>query len=311
MNARIADSPLSQTSVLIDQVDQAIHNVPVLENTGTGIKSTLHRWIISDQKRRVVADLLHGTWLGHPLHPVLTDATIGAWLFGAVFDVLSLINFRSKTTRKMADRLTTIGTITAVPTALTGMTDYSGIKKDAVAHGTLHGILNSIGLTLYVLSLRTRRKNRLLGVMFSLSGFTLLTFSAWIGGELVYRFRVGVNHAQEPSQPETWMPVLPDAELVEGQPERIDVEGNPVLLYRKNGTVYAIGAVCSHAGGPLEQGKFEGVCVQCPWHDSVYDLRDGSVVHGPSTYRQPTYEARTFNGQIEVRVVNQYQHSGA
>jgi nitrite reductase/ring-hydroxylating ferredoxin subunit len=74
-----------------------------------------------------------------------------------------------------------------------------------------------------------------------------------------------------------------------------------VLLYRYGGTVYAISAVCSHAGGPLEEGQFDGFCVQCPWHDSVYDLRDGSVVHGPATFNQPAYRARIYNGQIEIR----------
>lgn len=306
-----ADNPLSQTSILIDQVEQAIHNTPILEQVGTKVSDGLHQAILNGGDRtRFIADLLHGTWLGHPLHPVLTDATIGAWLFGAVFDVLSLVNWRSKTTRRMADRLNTIGTITAVPTAITGMTDYSGIKQDAVAHATLHGLINSAGLALYVLSLRTRRQNRPLGILFSLTGFSMLTFSAWLGGELVYRLRVGVNHAQPASKPENWTGVMADADLAEGQPQRIEVEGNPVLMYRTNGSVYAIGAVCSHAGGPLEQGKFEGVCVQCPWHDSVFDLSDGSVVHGPSTYRQPTYQARTVNSQIELRVVNLYRESG-
>jgi nitrite reductase/ring-hydroxylating ferredoxin subunit len=90
------------------------------------------------------------------------------------------------------------------------------------------------------------------------------------------------------------------SDLYESDRRRIEVEGNPVLLYRYGGTIYAIGAVCSHAGGPLEEGTFEEYCVTCPWHDSVYDVRDGTLVHGPTTYNQPRYRARIRNGQIEL-----------
>jgi nitrite reductase/ring-hydroxylating ferredoxin subunit len=130
----------------------------------------------------------------------------------------------------------------------------------------------------------------------------LSTFAAWLGGELVYRKRVGVNHAETPEKPETWTAVLPEAELIEAQPKRIEVEGQPVLLYRRGGTVYALLATCSHAGGPLDEGKFYEGCVQCPWHDSVFALNDGHIVHGPATTPQPTYRARIQDGKVELRV---------
>jgi len=83
----------------------------------------------------------------------------------------------------------------------------------------------------------------------------------------------------------------------------VEVDGGPVLLYRDGDAISAIGAVCSHAGGPLEEGKFENGCVECPWHHSVFNLRTGKVVHGPATHAQPAYEARLFQGQIEVRLI--------
>lgn len=48
--------------------------------------------------------------------------------------------------------------------------------------------------------------------------------------------------------------------------------------------------------------KIENHCVECPWHNSIFDLRDGSVVHGPATYPEPAYDARMRDGQIEVRL---------
>jgi nitrite reductase/ring-hydroxylating ferredoxin subunit len=73
------------------------------------------------------------------------------------------------------------------------------------------------------------------------------------------------------------------------------------MLYRRYGEVYAIGATCSHAGGPLNEGKFSESCVQCPWHDSVFDMIDGHIVHGPATQKQPSFETRVRDGKIEIR----------
>jgi nitrite reductase/ring-hydroxylating ferredoxin subunit len=73
------------------------------------------------------------------------------------------------------------------------------------------------------------------------------------------------------------------------------------MLYRENDLVYDIGAVCTHEGGPLDQGNIEGLCVECPWHQSAFDLRDGSVVHGPATYASSEYETRVREGKIEIR----------
>lgn len=90
------------------------------------------------------------------------------------------------------------------------------------------------------------------------------------------------------------------------EPRRIDVAGHPVLLYRDGNSIQAIGAVCPHEGGPLEQGEFYNGCVQCPWHDSVFALADGRVVHGPSTYATTAYETGVRDGMIEVRLPPQH-----
>jgi nitrite reductase/ring-hydroxylating ferredoxin subunit len=100
--------------------------------------------------------------------------------------------------------------------------------------------------------------------------------------------------------------VIDDTAVVEGKPVRVDAGGASVLLYRQHGEVLAIGDRCTHAGGPLHEGEVETSsgtpCVKCPWHHSVFDLRDGSVVHGPATVPEPSYAVRTINGKIEVRV---------
>lgn len=288
-------------------VDVVVENSP-LPQIGTDVKSRLHEAVLKGgDPVRKLADLLHGTWLGHPLHPVLTDVTIGAWVLGAFFDGLSLLT-RSHHTRKTADDLTTLGVITSVPTAIAGMADYSTIKQKAAGHGLLHGLLNSTALVLYVLSLRARKNNRRgLGLLLSTTALGVMTGSAWLGGEMVYRLRVGVNHNEPTDKPGNWTRIMSDSDLPEDQSRRVEVDGTAVLLYRHAGSIYAIGAVCAHAGGPLDEGLFYGHCVQCPWHDSVYDVRDGHVVHGPSTYTQPVFDVRVIDNQIEIRAAQNPQ----
>jgi nitrite reductase/ring-hydroxylating ferredoxin subunit len=191
---------------------------------------------------------------------------------------------------------------------MAGITDYSAIQKEAAGTGALHGILNSMALLVHIASLRARHTgNRELAFVCSLAGMALLGVSGYLGGELSYRHRVGVNHAPTPTG-DTWTRVMPLVSLEHNTPTRAEVNGQPVLLFRQGVAVYAISAVCSHAGGPLDEGRVvDGLCIECPWHQSIFDMRDGRLVHSPSVYDQPRYETRVQDGQIEVRP---HQHAG-
>ena len=290
-------------STLFETIDPLIKAIPNLKDYSLQAKDKLHNAELEGgDSVRGITDLLHGIPIGHPLHPILTDIPIGAWTFSVLYDVLSMLMPFNRKYKQTADELTALGVISAIPTAIAGLADYSTIKEEASDYGLLHGILNLSGLLLYVLSWRARRRDhRLTGIGYAMLGMTVLTASAWLGGEMVYRLRVGANHSPDPETPEKWTAVLPSSELVEGQPQAVDVDGQRALLYRDGDGVYAISAVCAHAGGPLDEGKFYNGCVECPWHNSVYDLKTGQVVHGPSVYPQPRYEVRVTNGQIRLR----------
>ena len=285
------------------KVEHAIERIPGLADNGAKVAHAIHTAVLSGGDGiRKVADILHGTWLGHPLHPVLTDIPIGAWTVAMMCDLVAAQR-GSPETEKMADALVAIGAVAAVPTALAGVADYSAIDESAMAMASIHGLLNSAGLILNALSIRDRATgNRERGVMLSTVAFGLLNVSAWIGGDMVYNRKIGVNHIKEPDGPERWQTAIASGDLPEHTPKRIEVAGAPVLLFRDGMSVYAIGAVCSHAGGPLDEGQFYDGCVECPWHNSVFDLRDGSVVHGPATYPEPAYDTRVHNDQIEIRL---------
>jgi nitrite reductase/ring-hydroxylating ferredoxin subunit len=66
-------------------------------------------------------------------------------------------------------------------------------------------------------------------------------------------------------------------DIKEGGLLGVELEGNRIVLVRVNGQVFAIDAVCSHKGAPLEEGKLEGFNLTCPWHYAVFDVRNGKV----------------------------------
>ena len=165
-----------------EMIDEAIGESTLLKKAGTEVKVSLHKAILAAGKPgRWLADILHGKWLGHPLHPILTDVTIGAWLSGVTLDLVGKMTRRRKM-HDAADTLIELGTISALPTALAGLTDYSAIKQDAVEYGAAHALLNSLALGLFTLSIRARRTNqRNSGIALSIAGLGLSMLSAWLG----------------------------------------------------------------------------------------------------------------------------------
>lgn len=288
--------------MLSERVDMALDNQQ-LEETALKLSRSLHEAVMQGgEGTRQLTDLLHGVWLGHPLHSVLTDLVVGAWSIGLFFDLASLFN-QSRQAEQIADALTKVGNVAALPTLLTGLTDFSTIPEPAANIALAHAVMNNVGFGLQVASTSARnRGDRERAITLSGLAFACLLTGAYLGGHLSYAKKVGVKYYEEPTEPQGWTPALDASKLREREPRRVDVAGQPVLLYRQGNQVQAIGAVCPHSGGPLEQGKFYNGCVQCPWHDSVFALADGHVVHGPSTYAVTNYAARVRNGMVEVRL---------
>ncbi len=248
---------------------------------------------------RRVRDVLHGTWLGHPLHPVLTDVPIGAWTTALVLDAAG---GHRKDMARAADAAIGLGIAGAVGAAVTGLTDWQHTAGGDRRVGLGHGLLNAAALALYATAFLLRRRGaRDAGRGLAGLGFLVSMSAAYVGGSLVYARRMGVDHAPRPERWSDFVAVLPEAELAECAPRRIDARGIPVVLIRRGGRVYALGDSCAHLGGPLSEGRLEGNAIRCPWHGSLFALEDGRVLEGPSTYPQTCFEARVRAGQIEVR----------
>lgn len=245
-----------------------------------------------------VKDALSGTWLGHPLHPLLTDVAIGAFASAMFLDLTG-----GKRRQPAVKALLGLGLVASLPTAASGAADWSETIGEERRIGAVHALANTAALGLFALSLLSRRggrraKGRLLGM----AGTAVLGASGHLGGHLSFSRGIGVNHAFLEPGPKEWTAVLHGAALVEGKPEHVEVDGASVVLYRQNGTVFALGARCTHAGGPLQDGTFDAGCVRCPWHGSVFALEDGSVVHGPASIPQPAYDVEVGgDGKISIR----------
>jgi len=248
-----------------------------------------------------IANFLNGTWLGHPLHPVVVALPIGSWTATLALDALELMGKQEMAAG--ADATVAVGLLGALGSAASGLTQWQYTIEKPRRVGLLHGLVNASATTLYAVSLLARlRGARRMGRLTALLGYGMVTLGGYLGGELSYRYRLGVDHApEEETPPSDFVAVLAEAELAEGTMKQVMAGTVPVLLARQGGHIYALANTCSHLGGPLNEGTLERDCVTCPWHGSQFALDDGRVVNGPATFPQPAYEARVRNGQIEVR----------
>jgi nitrite reductase/ring-hydroxylating ferredoxin subunit/uncharacterized membrane protein len=246
-----------------------------------------------------VKDALSGTWLGHALHPMLTDVVIGAFTSATLLDFLGGDD-------ESAQRLLGVGIAAYGPTALTGVSDWadSEIADDRVRRvGLVHAASNATALVLYTASLRARRRGDTgRGKLLSLAGTAVMGGAGYLGGHLSFVRGVGPNQTAFDEGPSDWTEAIESSELTDNEPKSVVVEETPVMLLRHRGHVHAIHDRCSHRGCSLAGGELEGETITCPCHGSIFDVRDGSVQQGPATVGQPVYEVRESSGKIELRL---------
>lgn len=241
-------------------------------------------------------DGLHGRWLGHPLHPVLVQVPIGAWLSAAVLDLLPA--------RKGATVLVGLGLAGAGPAALAGWVDWAELRREQQRVGVVHAVANVTGVALYGASLVARiRGQRLRGRTLGFAGLAVVSAGGALGGHLAYRQAAGANHAEGVGDRvgPGWHALGSVAEFPVGEPVRRMLGEVPVVVVRDSaGDVHVLAERCSHLGGPLSQGAVVDGCVRCPWHGSTFRLADGWNVQGPATAPQPVFPTRVVDGQVEA-----------
>ena len=249
-----------------------------------------------------VLELMHGgRWLGHPLHPALSDLPIGLWTGAMVLDITD----RSPDPGPGLDAagmLSAAGIAASCATALTGLSDWTVSNEQDRRVGLFHGLLNTVALGLQCASLGTRMTgHRSTARALGAASLTVTGAAAYLGGHLVFTKGVMVNRVGWASGPRRWVRTLQEADLPDDSPVGVEAEGRQILLYRHRGTLYALDNICSHAGGLLSRGTVADLTVTCPLHGSRFALADGSVGRGPAHQPQPVLRTRIRNGWIEVR----------
>ena len=285
-NSRVINKILNQTlDAATARIERAKGLDPVADPLAEGVDKLLSpKWL---------TNLLSGTAIGHPVHPLLVTIPIGAWTSSVFFDVTGQ--------EKAADALVGLGVLSALPTAIAGASDWRHTDGAERRVGLVHAIANDVAITAYAASWFARRAGRRkTGIALSLVGATAISVGGWLGGHLSYAMGVGVDTTAFQHGETDWTYLADETDVQPGVLSTADVAGVPVLLTRTDEGIVALADRCTHRGGPLHEGELRDGCVVCPWHGSAFAL-DGAVVEGPATRPQAAYEVRITDGQVFAR----------
>ncbi|MEO6827454.1 MAG: Rieske 2Fe-2S domain-containing protein [Microbacteriaceae bacterium] len=287
----------------IDRIENASELDPLISRVRKVVQSLIQpRW---------VRDVLHGVPLGHPLHPMLAQVTLGAWVSAGLLDAMP-------GTERAAKSLIGTGLLTVLPSAVSGATDWSELQQQQQRVGLVHAISNVVASGLYVASLVQRRNDPTRGKVSAYAGLAVATIGGFLGGHLAYRQAAGANHTEDVPHrvPAGWHPIGQLDELPDGELTQRSISGMPLAVFRAGNRVSVLSDTCSHLSGPLHEGELVNcpsssrlgygdeaeLCVVCPWHQSVFSLSTGEVVHGPATSPQPHFQTRVEDGIVQVRL---------
>ncbi len=283
-------------------IGEVVENQTWLDTLAAPIQSWLLQFFGQPgQPNRKLKSILNGTWFGHALHPALTDIPLGAWSGTTILD-LAWLNSEDDGIARGADLTLLLGLAGATGAAVTGISDWSDLDGTDRRVGLMHGLLNVSITLLYLISLVMRLTGqRRAAITLSTTGYLASLLSAYLGGELSFAKGVGVNHTAWEGGSDDFVAVIDEQALEEGKLTRVDVSGIPAVLLKEGRSIYAIGATCTHLGGPLDEGSYKEGVVTCPWHGSGFCMADGSVSNGPAVYAQPTFAVRVRGGKVELR----------
>ena len=251
-----------------------------------------------------ITDLLHGVPLGHPAHPAMVLLPAGAFMSASTLDFVPR-------TGSAVPVLIATGIATSVPAAAAGLADWSELHPQQQRVGLVHAAANGIGVAFYTASLLARLRGRpVSGRVLGLAGLSAIGVGGYLGGHLAYRQGAGVNHIEDVPHlvPPGWNDLCAIDDLPEGRPAVQHLDDVPLLVVRRGKHIDVLSDRCSHLSGPLHEGRLHDVdgtaCITCPWHGSTFALADGTVMSGPATVRQHSFDVRVEAGRLQVRLPN-------
>ena len=259
----------------------------------------------------------------HPIHPMLVCLPIGLWTGSLAYDLVAAAagdDTESDRFRRSADDMMLAGFVGALAAAVPGAIDYFAVippDSSAKKRGATHGLLNVSLTVLYGVNLllRSRSKERWgkwLGTPLSVLGIGGLMYSGWLGGTLVYRNQIGVDHRGPNATKwrESGAIEGPPGEPVEvasmdefekpGQMKLVHLNGHRIVVARAGEQIVAFDDHCTHRGGPLADGVLACGTVTCPWHGSQFNVETGEVVSGPAEEGIRVFPVRIEGDRVQV-----------
>ena len=240
---------------------------------------------------------------GHPIHPMLIVYPF-AFLTGAFGFSLAGRFSRNRELSAVPNYLIPAGVAAGLVAAVPGALDYMNSvppQSSGKERATKHALLNTTALGLFTTSWLLGRsgQRRTVPLMLQGLGSALMSVAGFMGGTLVYRNQIGVDHRyagsgkwQEESRQHSQMPALTSAAAPLGvnQMKLVHAGEQRIAVGRTEDGYAAFQDRCTHKGGPLSDGVLICGTVQCPWHGSQFDVYTGEVKCGPATEQIETYE---------------------
>ncbi len=170
-----------------DGIDRLTDSAPALDDVATAIKAAIAP-VVGDAAPRGLRDALLGSWIGHPLHPIIVTLPLGAWTLTSIFDLLG--------EERAADLCLRAGVVAAGSAALSGLAQWNEVTERERPRriGVMHSSLNTVATSLYIGSWVLRSSGRRgAGIATAVAGLTVVSLSGWLGGHLSYTLGVGVE----------------------------------------------------------------------------------------------------------------------
>jgi len=252
----------------------------------------------------------------HPIHPMLVAFPI-AFLYGALgFDAAGrLANWPGGWATGAYLSLAAIasGLIAAIP----GLIDYMYAvppQSSGRARATQHMLINVSALAAFAVGWAFRDRTTLVPgagtLLLEAAGVGLVTWGGWLGGTLVYRNQIGVDHRYARAgkwkeqavegRPDGPIAVAREGELEVDQMKLVRVGNRRIVLARTEQGYTAFDDRCTHKGGPLADGTLICGTVQCPWHGSQFEARTGTVKAGPADRPIGTHAVEVADGEVRL-----------
>lgn len=254
-----------------------------------------------------VASVLHGVWLGHPLHAPLASLSTGSIGTTLALDAVGLLPGppRVREASRFARYTLSVGILANIGSAVTGLTDWQHTHELDRRIGLVHGAMNTVAMGLQVKSWRDRRHGRhFRGIATSALGYGIALGSSYLGGALVFGSGIGTDLSGERLRIDEWTPVLPPTALPHGKPQPVEVDGVGLILWRNgDGQVSAFGEYCPHLAAPMADCWIDRGRIVCPWRGSRFAVESGEVLRGPAVAPLPCYQnpGGRRNGRVTRR----------